>query len=204
MSAHSIGRPETDTDPGPYGDVRDVLAALPHHRGGEYWRTDMFPVKHAYLAEHAPDARSVFEFGALVGYFLVTALDACPGIERVAWVDSELHTPGSNLLCEANVRAALADRLGVRLNAWSTSVLSYLAASHWRKRYDVVQVDGEHSLHACLVDLSLALAMRPKLILVDDTDAIAEVREAVELFAGYVGLEPEYHATVNGFAVLRP
>lgn len=183
---------------GPYGDVRDVLAGLPHHQGGAYWQTDIFPRKHAYLREHAPQARSVFEFGALVGYFLVTALDACPGIARVSWLDNELHTPESNRMTRENLDAV--GRVGEHL--WTDTVRDVVSDDC--EQYDIVHVDGEHTLHACLVDLGLALAMRPKLILVDDTDAISEVREAVELFSGYVGLESEYHDTVNGFAVLRP
>ncbi len=190
-----------------YGDIRDRLVALPHNpwgsTAGTYVESDLFVVKHEVLAELVPDARSVFEIGALYGHFLVTAIDACPDIFRIGWVDNEAHTAGSNDLVRANLRAA-----GYEWESlWWTSVADAandgFGMGHG-ERFDVVHVDGAHSYAAAIVDMSLSLAMNPKVILVDDTIAIDEVHAAVVDFCAYVGLEPSWHETVNGFAVIQP
>lgn len=200
-----------------HGDIRDVLEALPHHpwadhaNGDHYVSSDIFPTKWEVLRREVPDARSVFEFGALVGYFLVTALDACPKIERVAWVDVEIAHPDSNDLCAANVVAASKGRKPFPRSRWFDKthphVLAHLLYTDGEARpaqYDVVHVDGDHSYKGCLIDLTLGLAMNPQLLLVDDYQAIGEVRAATDDFAQHMGLTVEAFETVNGLAVIRP
>lgn len=217
-SQHHIGGEPGSVPSEPFGDIRDTIEALPVHAGGTGYRTsDIFTEKHRWLREHVPDARSVFEFGALCGYFLVTALDACPGIQRVAWCDSELHTPGSSEMVarnlawvkgdeDARIHDGLAFIEGLDELHWSRSVRDVPSLYDHDLGVDVVHVDGEHTYRACIADLALAWAMvnEDGAILVDDSSAIQEVREAIVDFCGYLGLEPEWHETVNGFAVIRP
>lgn len=195
---HTIGDHQPTFD-GPFGDVRDRLSLLPVHGGG-YWSTDLFTVKHELLAAEYADARSIFEIGALVGEFLVTALDACPDADRVGWVDSEVHTPGSNVLCGENIRAAFPGEDHARRHWTHVRELPYGRLP----QYDVVQVDGEHSMHACIADLTVAYGLRPSVILVDDYGVIAAVREAVDLWAGYMGFDVQELVSINGTAVIRP
>lgn len=226
-STHHIGGEQPDGGPAaPFGDIRDLIEALPEHAGGTGYRTsDIFTEKHRWLRENVPDARSVFEFGALCGYFLVTALDACPKIDTVGWCDNELHTPGSNEMVWRNLAETLRARDAhddptVDVEEWADARVRIandrhdIECSWWTSprdleiteamRFDVVQVDGEHTYRAALIDLTLAFAMRPRAILVDDSHAIAEVKAAIEDFRGYLGLEAEWFETVNGFAVIRP
>lgn len=204
-STHHIGGEQPDGGPAaPFGDIRDLIEALPEHAGGTGYRTsDIFTEKHRWLRENVPDARSVFEFGALCGYFLVTACDACPDIRTVGWCDSELHTPGSNEMVVKNLRWQWA-MTPVEHRVRDLPHMAYSNRVLEDGIYDVVHVDGEHTYRGCLIDLALALAMQPKAILVDDSHAIAEVKAAIEDFCGYLGLEPEWFETVNGFAVIRP
>lgn len=209
------------TDQTVYGDIRDTLVQLPHNPWGGYPGTyvvsDIFPTKWELLQREASDATSVFEFGALMGYFLVTALDACPRITRVGWVDTELHSPNSNRLCCENINAWL--RIGKTPHGkrgrierrWFDKtypdVLAHILHTRGAEapaQYDVVHVDGEHTYHACMIDLTLGLAMNPRLLLVDDYQAIGEVRSATDDFARYMGLQVEEVTTANGLAVIRP
>jgi hypothetical protein len=110
----------------------------------------------------------VFEFGALLGFFLVTALDAAPTIERVGWVDDESHTLGSNDLCRENIRSLVIagpPQRGYSAEWWTSGdELDTLQHQQW----DLVQVDSDHSFEGCLFDLNVALAMQPRWIMVDD------------------------------------
>jgi hypothetical protein len=182
-----------------YGDVRDLFRDIPSP-GGSYPFLDLFTVRHAVLRELVPDATSVFEFGAHGGHFLITAIDACPKITRVAWCDNESYLAGSNRLAAASIRHVFDDReLSLR---WFDHTLK---AAAQRSQYDIVQVDGDHSMFGCCTDLAIALTMRPKIIMVDDFNAEphAQVRLATERFAQYVGVEIDEYVTVNGLGVIR-
>ena len=193
-----------------FGDVRDVLVRLPREPWGSYQGSyvvsDLFPAKHRVLRELVPDARSVFEIGALMGHFLVTALDALPDADTVGWVDPEQHTPGSNAAVHANLDAwQSTSGRRVRREWWPKIVdrTTRPSTSAPRALWDVVHIDGAHSLEACATDLGYALGLHPRLILVDDTIAIREVRTAVEGFVTYTGLDVVWHGTVNGFASIE-
>jgi hypothetical protein len=155
----------------------------------------------------------VFEFGALFGYFLVTALDACPSDRvRVGWVDNETAHPGSNILCEENVESV---RSGIALGYGNSRDLLPVRVC------DVVSVDGDHSYEGCFADLLAADRLEPRLILVDDWDADThrvEIRAATHRFLDRTqtmltdldgNRRPHAYeltdeiATQNGLAVLR-
>jgi len=183
----------------PFGDVRDVLLASKHwgDPGHGYAMSDIFTVRHRLIRELAP--KSVFEFGALVGYFLMTALDAAPSIERIGWIDTEKDCPESNRICLENLQDYLHthDRGGDIFFAEQTRrCLEFRQA-------DLVQVDAAHSYPDCLTDLIWAMELSPQTIFVDDYMAIDGVKRATDEFAAWQGLEVEYHPTVNGLAVLR-
>lgn len=185
---------------GPFGDVRDVLVNAKHWGHHGYATADLFTVRYDLIRELVPQPRSVFEFGSLLGYFLLTALDAAPSISRVGWIDTETDVPDSNEFCLENI-ADYAERHGrdnldVFYDTRTRACLDFTQA-------DLVQVDGAHSYPDCLTDLVWASMLRPHTIFVDDYAAIDEVRRATDEFAAWRGLEVEYHETVNGLAVLR-
>lgn len=200
------------------GDVRGPLLALPHHpepdMAGHYLVSDIFPVKAALLEELHDELRrgahpagpdrgvtSVLEFGAYFGYFLATALLVCPEIERVAWSDDESAMMGSNLLCAENIDAV--NPVPRRRMARTSAELMWEVRG---EQFDVVHVDGDHSYDACLTDLSWALSLRPRMILVDDygSRTCPGVTRAVLTFAAFTGLTFDVVSTVNGLAVFRP
>lgn len=184
------------SDPEVYGDIRDLLVSLPHgspNAATRYVRLDLFTVRHELIRRLVPAPRSVFEFGALYGYFLVTALDAAPSIRRVGWVDDESHTPGSNAMALCNVVAE--------------SVMCWSSRSHIPPglQYDLVQVDAAHSFEECLADLEAAALLEPRWIMVDDWTAHPDVVRATIL---WLHRQPEglwelsEHETVNGLGLL--
>lgn len=205
-----------------FNDVRDTLLALPHgdpHGGTAYVRSDIFTVRHDLIRQLEPAPRSVFEFGALYGYFLVTALEAAgDSIERVYWVDDESHTPDSNRMCMENLIWWSNHRID--LDARTRSLIyQYGRDRDWPERFttpaqfDLVSVDSDHSYEGCLADLHAAHRLNPRWIFVDDWtsethaadiqratgDFIASTRSAEDRFGVYTFAE---HDTANGLAVL--
>lgn len=191
-----------------YGDIRDVLVELPHHHGGNgYMTTDLFTVRHEIIRRLDPV--SVFEFGALLGYFLVTALDAAPSITRVGWVDIEAHTEDSNRLCEENLRDYCV-RHGRRVDTevwWGNPRASTAIPPG---PYDLIQVDGDHSFGGCYLDLLQASLLWPKWIMLDDWLAAGHMDEIQKATRRWLREREEageswhvdVYQTVNGLAVL--
>jgi hypothetical protein len=181
------------TEPVTYPDVRETLANLPHPptQAMRYaLDTDIFVVRHEIIRALDPPPRSVFEFGALYGFFLVTALDAAPSIGRVGWVDNESHTPGSNQKCLENV---LSVRPDVELITAATA--------------DLMHVDGDHSFAGCLADLRTAALLGTRTLMVDDWTAElhrADIRSAVDewLWEEPASWRLDVYETANGLAVL--
>jgi hypothetical protein len=192
-----------------FGDIRDRLTELPYppNDGTAYALTDLFTVRHEIIRGLTPAPRSVFEFGALLGFFLVTALDAAPTIRRAGWVDDESHTPGSNDLCRANIRHS---RRSTPMGSywgheWRTNRGDLASLEH--QQWDLVQVDSDHSFEGCLLDLEIASAMNPRWIMVDDWTAITHrqpIRAAVRtwLEETHGDWELSEHHTQNGLALL--
>lgn len=198
-----------------FGDIRDVLVSLPHgdpYGGMSYVREDLFTVRYDLIAKLDPQPTSVFEFGALVGYFLVTALDAAPSIVAVGWVDNESHSPESNRFCDENLRAYLTARGREDTLAWYGRSRDEVPVTH---RYDLVAVDSDHSYEGCLADLRAAHRLNPRTIMVDDwvagshgDDIQAATKTFLDETAIDYGLVPAWsyqldeYVTVNGLAVL--
>lgn len=198
----TIGDPGADD--GPFHDVRDLLVAAPRFGGHGYATLDLFPVRHKIIRELDPPPMAVFEFGSLLGYFLMTACDAAPSISRVGWIDPEVDEPGSNERCAANVRYVFEQRGETPQWVWYDTITRNCREFDFA---DLVQVDGAHTYTDCFTDLMWALELRPTrgplTIMVDDYKAIAEVARATDDFARLVGRRVEYHETRNGLAVLR-
>jgi predicted O-methyltransferase YrrM len=181
----------------PFGDVRDVITSAPHWGDHGYATSDIFTVRFPLIEELAP--RAVFEFGSLLGYFLLTAAAAAPSIERLGWIDNETDVAGSNELCAENL-ADYTSKTGHALDVfYETQTRRCLEFGF----ADLVQVDGAHSYPDCLTDLIWALELKPSVIFVDDYSAISDVKRATDEFARWQRLDVEYHPTVNGLAVLR-
>ena len=184
---------------GPFGDIRDVLVSAKHWGNHGYATSDIFTVRHKLIREMDPPPVDVFEFGSLLGYFLLTAVDAAPSIRRVGWIDVELDVADSNQFCAENLNDyGLRHRRDFSLfyHSQTRQCVNFGTA-------DLVQVDGAHSYPDCLTDLVWALELKPRVIFVDDYAAIDGVKRATDEFARWQELETEYHETVNGLAVLR-
>lgn len=214
-----------------YNDIRDTLVRLPHgdpYGGMSYVRDDLFTVRHKLIGGLVPAPRSVFEFGSLVGYFLVTAIDALDGrtggIDRIGWVDNESHSPGSNAMCEANVMAAMGLTFNTTEVWWGTDrdqVQRMYASDTFPKvpQYDLVAVDSDHSYDGALADLHAAHLLNPRTIMVDDWTAGShgdDIHAAVAQFLHDTRFDTpdsddaiwehaynvDEYVTVNGLAVL--
>ncbi len=187
----------------PYDDIRDKIIELPRFGGDGYAVMDLFPIRHKLIAEMDPHPRSVFEFGAYRGYFLVTALDAAPEITRIGWIDNEAHTSGSNEMVRQNLLHYNFEYRGENRmpHVWYETS-AYRSVEFGEA--ELVQVDGEHTYPATMTDLIWARQMGPRMILVDDWRAFQSVREAVTHFCALYGWTNEVVETVNGLAVLRP
>lgn len=183
-----------------------ALYDLPHwpacpddgHPPGDGTMIGMGHADRAELVRDIADVRSAFEFGGHYGQGIVSWLEAFPEITKVGWTDNEGAFAGSNAACLDNVRTYLHahDR---RCDIWYSDTVRDAVGM----QFDVVLVDGDHARDATLCDLALALAMRPKALLVDDM-AMGPVAEAVKEFARYMGLRYDTHYQVAaGTAVFR-
>jgi hypothetical protein len=178
-----------------HDDLVAHLAKLPHRISGDsYSQLYLFAPKAEICRIVKP--RTVFEFGAYHGLFLVSALYGHPGIEELGWIDNELYLEGSNEMAAANVRSVNPD---VKL-WWRHD--DHCSAPGFGQA-DLVHVDSDHSFHGCLRDLAFALLMDPKVILVDDhIPAHAPVERAVAAFCEWQELDYFVVDTANGCAVI--
>jgi hypothetical protein len=206
-----------------YGDVRDLLLKLPHgdiHGNGSYaWNSDIFTVRWEIINELGRHelgrhVSSVFEYGALYGYFLVTALSASSNIRRVGWVDNEQHTANSNQIVAHNLADVIAKFEQERVGYFVDWPRFYRHRDQLHEdvfrlglQYDLVSVDAGHSYDECLADLHSAHRLRPRWIMVDDWTAETHTDDVQGATRAFLAERPEYelsgeYDTVNGLAVL--
>lgn len=171
------------------------LATLPHRLVGDsYSQLYLFAPKAEVVRIVKP--KTVFEFGAYHGLFLVSALYGHPDIKQIGWVDTEHNHDGTNEMCAANIRHVAPD-----VELWWRHD-DHCAAPGFGQA-DLVHVDGDHSFHGCLRDLAFAFLMDPQVILVDDhIPAHRPVERAVAAFCEWQGLDYFVIDTVNGCAVI--
>jgi hypothetical protein len=147
------------------------------------------------LVEDVEDVRSCFEFGGHYGCGLITWLWAFPEITWAGWCDNQTAFAGSNATCEANVRGFLGER---PCQLWYTeSAIEAVGI-----RADLVMVDGDHSAEGAMIDLTLAFAMQPKVVLCDDMN-METVRHGVEAFRYYTGRRYKEYGAAAGTAIFR-
>lgn len=170
-----------------FGDVRDLLVQMPNFAldNVDSVRSDNGYEARVALCRDA-EARSVFEFGCQYGHGLMSLLEACPNATRAGWIDNEGAHAGSNAAALENLEHYQLIT-GRSVELWH----GVRARQAIGLQYDVVMVDGAHGRNECLSDLTLALAMRPRLIVVDDYRTLESVRQAVGGFAEYHGFEVE-------------
>lgn len=192
-------------------DVRDLLVRMPASpydtfEGTYVLSPELFPVKHARLKalDAISPVRSIVETGAYFGAFLLTALDACPELLWLRWIDDESYTAGSNALCERNLSWYSEVENARRPTLWqSGSRQTDLIAWIDDVQPDLVHVDGDHSFAGCYFDLVVGLAMNPRELWVDDYGAEDGVTRAVDEFSERVELPFEQVPTTNGLAVFK-
>jgi len=139
--------------------------------------------------------RKYVEFGALLGYSLIAALEGAPSIEEIAWADAETYVPGSNRLCAENLESYLRTTKRSVKFRYLNSVEALQALPRRNpvrlafSKPDVLYVDGDHRFEAALRDMRFAQELRAKVVLVDDclSDGDPHLRHAVADFSREVG-----------------
>ena len=188
-------------------NVNAVLAQLPYQSWratyGDAWASpDCYPRYVEIAAKLQP--RRILEIGAFEGYGLIAFwMGAGEQVQRLDWVDTERDLRGSNAHALANLERA-AELLG-----WPLPPITYatsLAGLPGSGPYDLIHVDGDHSVGAAMRDLVWAWRSGARVILVDDYDYRPEpgVRQAVELFSEASGLPFEHIPSLRGWAMFRP
>jgi len=174
--------------------AQQAIEGLPH-LGGGHWVYDLYPVRGDIARIVEPC--SVFEFGAMLGWALVAfALGPEKPPTRIGWVDDESHTADSNRCVRENLRSIPAlshTRLSPYFNTFDALAF---------RQADLVAVDSDHSLDGTMRDLLVAYRLKPRVIVIDDMDAIREVREASLNFARWLKLPLWHVGTHNGLGYL--
>ncbi len=156
-------------------DVREIVRQIPRKRGhGKLWFESEQGYPWRFRVLNVLQPRKYVEFGSLLGYSLIAALEGACSIAEIAWADAETYVPESNRLCAENVQAYLAGtRRSVPLQ-FLHGVEALLELPHQsprRKAFedaDMLFVDGDHRYDAALRDMRLARSLGAKVILVDD------------------------------------
>ena len=173
--------------------LRDVLLDMPHWPNEPEEAEKPDPqgyIDRVPLVKDIKGIRSCFEFGGHFGWGLATWCYTFPIVKRVGWCDNEGAFVGSNQACYENLLT-----FGrVTDIEWFTNARQCVGL-----QYDLVMVDGDHGYGATLVDLGLALAMRPKVILADDMQ-LGGPNQAVHDFCAYTGLQFDLFPVAAGTA----
>lgn len=151
----------------------------PHDRPAlPAWR-DCYEMKFALARLIRP--RSILEIGVRAGYSALALLTASPEATYLG-LDNDSDTHGGFRGAIDHARRILADYPAEILEVSSADYAARLSANGTRPTFDLVHVDGDHSLTGCLADLRLASALGPRVILVDDVLGLPDVSAAWEQF----------------------
>lgn len=177
-----------------------------HSPEHSYLTSDLYPVYRDIVAGARP--KSILEIGCRYGYSLGVALDAYDGIERAVAVDivddPAAYIPGPDgayRTAQRNVQEMQrAGRWpGARFEFYelNTQLVSSLP---FQGPFDLVYVDGDHSVEGMLHDLALALPLLSEsgIIVVDDMDWMPYLSEPAKQFARDAGMETTYHPDGGG------
>ncbi len=194
-----------------FGDVRDVIASMPHVTHGHatlggskkegapynlYEPRAWFVRYVATKIKHERRPMRVFEYGALLGYALAAMGQAVRdrGLDPIlGWCDNESIEAGSNTKCIENMQSL--GHVGFHVYTDRRETPAFLRA-------DVVAVDGDHSYEATMDDLAYAMLLDPTIVFVDDIiDSHPGTRQA-SLEVSHLFKEHFRVPTVNGLAVL--
>ena len=139
---------------------------------------------------------SILEIGTHYGAGLCAFLAGYPHSDLL-WIDNESYHPGTNKMAVQNV-VKLWKTLGV--SPLSTCYFpDKLKFAEFRTRPVLVHVDADHKFNGALADMSFALALHPRYILVDDMK-MPPVNKAVNWFSEYFQLPYKEWDTLRGWA----
>ena len=158
---------------------------------------EMYRVKFAVAKRLEP--ASILEIGVRAGYSALAFLQACPRAQYLGLDADEGEYGGvTGYMAEARARLEPYNAVVMRCNTQERpvdpEVLSVMQG------YELVHVDGDHSYHGCLRDITLAVHCGARWILVDDYDFIPAVRQACDVAAR--GLAAEWtveHVSDGGY-----
>ena len=141
---------------------------------------DNFDVVRGMAAALRP--KSYYEIGARLGHSIISMCAGNPDILKIGWCDNESYVAHSNDRVVRNLRVfyeRYRDGLVPHLEYTTDINLAY----HQMRSYDAIMVDGEHTRAGKIRDLDIALACRPKYIMVDDYFFLPLVRNAIREWA---------------------
>jgi predicted O-methyltransferase YrrM len=134
---------------------------------------------------------SILEFGVRTGYAAFAFLSACPQAKYVG-IDNNSDTHGGFSGAINHARSILEGFDATIIERSSDDYIRSLQEDQTDQaprryaglpRFDLIHVDGDHSLQGCLADMESAAGLHPRTILVDDYFGIPEVHEACDRFA---------------------
>ena len=124
--------------------------------------------------------RTIFEIGVRTGYSAFAFLRAVP-TARYLGIDANGDTHGG--FCGAIEHARkLIEPYEAEVREMTSAQFATSCLSDSTQGYDLIHIDGDHSFAGCTFDLSLAVQLGFRHVLVDDYGGITEVREACEQF----------------------
>jgi cephalosporin hydroxylase len=162
-----------------------------------------------YQIARALQPSRIFEIGVRAGYAAAAFLAAMPTAHYVG-IDKDDGSHGGVVGYLDHARAMLPGRYPkavVELHAWDSGDFSIMRrlSIGYAQSFNLVHVDGEHTVAGCLRDLWLSceLVATRGYLLVDDYDLLNEVHNAADQFLTVTQYEALYVPTPHGDMLIQ-
>ena len=126
--------------------------------------------------------RRLLEIGVRTGYSALAFLLAVPEASFLG-IDANRETHGGFRGAIGHARRVLEPFHAEVREQTSADYAETVSPVAHAARFDLIHIDGDHSLSGCSFDLRLARRIGGRHLLVDDYDAIPDVRDACDQFS---------------------
>lgn len=146
-----------------------------NYRNKSEWTSDGNCYEWYYATGKLFQPKHILEIGVRFGYSVYAIALGAGKVKVIDGWDTEEYVKGSNEIAQNAIAERLPNTKVVVRNINSQGVESL------GRSYDLISIDGDHSVQGTLHDLRLSLG-KCKVVITDDYDFLGSVKEAVDKF----------------------